>query len=69
MYTGDNHHYFAGTELEKYLVVSKEDDIMEIYNKINYALENKEKILDLYKKWKVEYSKKAQESINNFLNI
>lgn len=67
--TGDNHHYFAGTELEKYLVVSKEDDIMEIYNKINYALENKEKILDLYKKWKVEYSKKAQESINNFLNI
>ena len=42
---------------------------MEIYNKINYALENKEKILDLYKKWKVEYSKKAQESINNFLNI
>ena len=67
--TGDNHHYFAGTELEKYLVVSKEDDIMEIYNKINYALENKEKILELYKDWKINYTKQAKASIDNFLKI
>lgn len=67
--TGDNHHYFEGTELEKYLVVNKEDDIMAIYDKMKYALENRDKILDLYKEWKKEYSKKAKESIENFLKI
>lgn len=67
--TGDNHHYFIGTELEKYLVVTKEDDIMEIYNKINFALENKDKILELYKKWKKDYSKKAKESFENFIKL
>lgn len=67
--TGDNHHYFTGTELEKYLVVNKEDDIMEIYNKINYALENRKKILELYKDWKKQYSEKAKESIKKFLEI
>lgn len=67
--TGDNHHYFTGTELEKYLVVNKEDDIMEIYNKINYALENKDKILELYSEWKKIYTKEAKESITNILKI
>ena len=67
--TGDNHHYFTGTELEKYLVVNKEDDIMEIYRKIIYALENKEKILELYKEWKKKYTEQAQESVKKFLEI
>lgn len=65
--TGDNHHYFENTELEKYLVVTKEDNIMEIFNKINYAMENREKILELYKKWKIDYDKKAKESVKDFL--
>lgn len=65
--TGDNHHYFEGTELEKYLVVTKEDNIIEIYNKINYALENKDKILELYKTWKKDYDVFAKKSIENFL--
>lgn len=65
--TGDNHHYFEGTELEKYLVVSKEDNIIAIYEKILYALENREKILDLYKKWKAVYDIKASKSIEKFL--
>ena len=42
---------------------------MEVYNKINYALENKEKILELYKGWKMEYSKKAKENVEEFLKI
>ena len=67
--TGDNHHYFTGTELEKYLVVNKEDDIMEIYEKMKFALENKEKILSLYKEWKKEYTKQSKESIENFLKL
>ena len=67
--TGNNHHYFKGTELEKYLVVDKVDDIMEIYNKINIALENKERILELYQEWKKEYSKEAKENVEEFLKI
>lgn len=65
--TGDNHHYFEGTELEKYLVVTKEDNIVEIYNRIVFVLQNKEKILELYKEWKNNYAKVARDSINNFL--
>ena len=67
--TGDNHHYFTGTELEKYLVVNKEDDIMEIYKKIIYALENKEKILELYTEWKNDYTKQVQKSVKKFLEM
>ncbi len=67
--TGDNHHYFTGTELERYLVVSKEDDIMEIYRKIMYALENKDEIMRLYKEWKKDYSLKAKESREKFLKL
>ena len=64
--TGNNHHYFQGTELEKYLVVNRVDDIMEIYSKINYALENKEKIFKLYKEWKKSYSKEVKENRKKF---
>ena len=67
--TGDNHHYFEGTELEKYLVVNKEDNIMEIYKKMKYVLENKQRILELYRVWKKEYDIKAQKSIEEFLKI
>ena len=67
--TGDNHHYFTGTELEKYLIVNKEDDIMEIYNKIKFALENKDKILELYKEWKIEYTKESKKTVEEFLKM
>lgn len=67
--TGDNHHYFEGTELEKYLVVNKEDNIMEIAKQIEFCLENKEKVLELYQEWKKEYCKQAKESAENFLKI
>ena len=42
---------------------------MAIYEKMKYALENREKILDLYKEWKKDYAKKAKESVENFLKI
>ena len=66
--TGDNHHYFDGTELEKYLVISKEDNIMAIYDKINYVLENKEHILELYKDWKTKYDEEVTKNRQEFLN-
>ena len=65
--TGDNHHYFENTELEQYLVVTKEDNIMAIYEKIKYALENKQKILSLYKEWKKEYDIYVRKTIEEFL--
>lgn len=67
--TGDNHHYFEGTELEKYLVVRKEDDIIAIRNQILYCLENKEKVMQLYKEWKKNYNEEAKKSIEEFLKI
>lgn len=66
--TGNNHHYFKNTELEKYLLVKSEDDIDEIYKKINICLENEKKILELYKLWKKEYNKESIKSVENFLN-
>lgn len=67
--TGDNHHYFENTELEKYLVVSKEDNIMEIYKKIMYVIKEKDEIIKLYKDWKVDYDAKAKKSLEEFLSI
>ena len=65
--TAHNHHYWEGTELEKYLIVNENDDIIKIYNQAKYCLENKEKILNLYKKWKKEYDKESKKSVERFL--
>ena len=65
--TSNNHHYWEGNELEKYLIVNENDDIIKIYEKAKYCLENKEKILDLYKKWKKEYDKESKKSVERFL--
>ncbi len=66
---GNNINYFKETQLEKYLVVNNLDNINQIYDKINYAIENKEQILELYKKWRNEYITKAKQSIKDFINI
>ena len=65
--TAHNHHYWEGTELEKYLIVNENDDIIKIHNQAKYCLENKEKILNLYKKWKKEYDKESKKSVERFL--
>lgn len=67
--TGNNHHYFKDTELEEYLVVKREDDANCIKDKIELCLNNKQKIMELYKKWKEEYDKLSQESIEKFLSM
>lgn len=67
--TGNNHHYFDGSKLYDYLVVEREDDVMAIYDKINYALENKEEIFRLYKDWKKENDEKTRKSVENFLRM
>ncbi len=67
--TSKNHHYFEGTALEDYLVVDSPDNIIDIYKKILYALENKEKIVKLYKVWKKENDKLSKKSVDEFLKI
>ncbi len=66
---GSNYECFDNSDLEKYLVVNKEDNIKEIYYKINYALENKEKILQIYNIWKKEYIEKSEKRLEEFLSI
>ena len=64
---GNNNDYFTNTELENYVVVSREDDQEYIKEKILYCIENKEKIMGLYKKWKQEFDKKTKEYVKEFV--
>lgn len=65
--TSNNHHYWKGTELEKYLIVNENDDIIKIYEKAKYCLEQKEKVISLYQKWKKDYDKESKKSVERFL--
>ncbi|MGO4693574.1 methyltransferase domain-containing protein [Paenibacillus sp. 2TAB26] len=65
--TGPNHHYFQGSPLADYLIVSYPDDPVEISKKIRVALQNKDEIIRLYQEWKVENNRLAKQSIETFL--
>jgi len=67
--TCNNHHYFKGTELESLTVVKEMDNIMAIKEKIDSCIENKDKIMKLYKEWKKEYDKKFEENVKTFLEM
>lgn len=67
--TGNNHHYFKNTKLQDYLVVNREDDITEIYNKILLVLKNKEEIMEIYRNFKKEYDKESKKSVEEFLEM
>ena len=66
--TGNNHHYFMNTELEKYLVVDNEENPVEIADKINFCMKNKDKVMKLYKKWKKNNDKNSKMSAEEFIN-
>lgn len=66
--TSNNHHYWEGTELEKYLIINQNDNAMVIAEKINFCLKNKEKIITIYKKWKKQYDLESEKNIKMFLN-
>lgn len=65
--TGNNHHYFEGTELEEYLVINNEEDPEEIKQKLLDCIKNKDKILKLYEKFRQENYKNAEKDVNEFL--
>ena len=65
--TGNNFHYFENSELEKYIVVDNEDDVNSIYEKIEKAMDNNEKILKLYEQFKKENESSSKEQVKTFL--
>lgn len=67
--TGNNHHYFIKDELEKYLVVSNEENPECIKEKIQMVLDNRNKVLDFYKKWVVKNNKDSDDQVKNFLDM
>ena len=66
---GRNCNYFRNTELEQYISVKNENDILEIRDKIEFVYKNREKILEEYKKWRNEYTKITKENIDSFFKI
>lgn len=64
---GNNCHYFKNEEIEKYIVVNEENNPEEIAKKIEYALDNKEKVLGLYKNWEAKNKKMSKELLQEFL--
>lgn len=56
-------------ELKRLITVNSDDDVNEISEKIDNIIENKDKVLELYKNFRIDYSKKSKKDIHAFLNI
>lgn len=67
--TGNNHHYFQHTELEKYIVIEDEADIEQIKDKIILCLENRERIINLYKEFSKNNLQQATKNVTEFLEL
>jgi len=67
--TGNNHHYFKNNKLEEYLVVSNEEDIVEIKNKIQLCLKNEKEINELYKHFRKNNLEESQKQVEDFLKM
>lgn len=65
--TANNHHYWQGTPLEKFLVVSRPDDMLAIHEQIEKVLKNRSEIMALYEEWKAGYDKVSAASVKKFL--
>lgn len=66
--TGNNHHYWMNSELKEYVVVNEVDDAIEIFNKIQYCLKNKEKVMRMYSEWKKKYDVEAHQNVQEILH-
>lgn len=67
--TGNNHHYFKETELEKYIVVNNEVDINEIRDRILDSIENRDKIIELYDEFSKKNFEEAKNEVKEFINL
>lgn len=55
------------SDLKNTLVLDSDDDVEEIKNKINYALDNTDTIINSYKKWRDTYSELSKKTIEEFM--
>ncbi|MBR3209245.1 MAG: hypothetical protein IKF82_03140 [Bacilli bacterium] len=67
--TGNNHHYFKDTELEKYLVVNNEENAIEIAEKAEICLKNKNTVIKLCDELIKSNNKKSEKDVKDFLNM
>lgn len=67
--TGNNHHYFINDSLEEYLVVNNEESAIEIKDKMEKCLENKDKVLKMFSKWSEDNKRKSKEDVKRFLEM
>lgn len=66
---GNHSDFFEeNEELKQYVVTSAEDNAIINAKMIKNMIENKEKIQNLYQKWKTKYNKQAEKTIEVFLN-
>ena len=65
--TGNNHHYFKDSELEKYIVVNNEESSQAIKEKIELCIQEKDKIIKLYKEFSEKNKKEAAKEVKEFL--
>lgn len=65
---GDTSYLFDTEKLQEYLVVHSEDNPVEISKKVMKAINNSNEIIQEYRKWKIDYNQKSEQSIINFLN-
>lgn len=65
---GNNSDFFEEEdELKKYIVTSAEDNAIINSQLVKKCLENKEKVIGLYKEWKQKYNEIAKQSIEAFI--
>ena len=65
---GNNSDFFDDClELKEYVVTSAEDNAIINSEMINKLLSNRNKVINLYHKWKKEYNQRAEESIKQFI--
>lgn len=67
--SGNNHHYFKDSELEKYLIINNEESVEEIKNKILYGIKNQDKIIKLYKEFSKKNAEEAKKELKKFLEM
>ena len=64
---GNNNDYFVGTKLGEYVILTKEDDAEYIKERILNCIENKDKIMSLYKEWKKDFDVKCNKLVEEFI--
>ena len=65
---GNNSDFFEnGEELQKYVVTNAEDNAIINSKMVEIMVKEKDKIIELYKVWKDNYNKEANEQLEKFL--